>query len=703
MGKIYVFVPLVEGRQYEFFNDSSIPVRYDGKKVTVCFEGVTAEANNGLDIVLCADSPEGYAQYEMALQNNESETLSDPKTSLPVVSVKKIGAFKLSPSASGIDLVIRTYEYGKLDRGGRKQSGVFRVADTCFSREEIDSAILKPIYCSSDLYYGGKNYEPLGRILARKSKCEPLKHIYEGHLLSQIASSQREITLREYMVLKNEKMTRFGEAHSRSCSMIPLDYFVPGLPLCFGENELRLTTQSFTYYSKPAATEEWFEARIREVLLVLGHKRSQFLEFVEKAKAGDTGETFHECLRVADEVLRMHSNSRTYVPDHAWNGLSKTYVAGDQETKAFGLPGDCEDGTCVVYLLHLTALMGEWKTDLVKAFRSCAAMLGMPFCVAGTLADPLVKNPKPDSGHMYPLAVPFARLEKALGISVDFFPKVFGFPMPKWHVKCALMERVFHTTMFYGDHKDVSDNKREAIERVKEWLFEDMGEDSEDIWCWQKYTCRLGMTKDHFAQWHAFRLFSDGPALFGMGKAKSFILTSVIQSITEFDSVLKFNAGHGHGVSAGTQGSRYDTETWLDLREAFEKCVGGGWGIPAFILGAGHQDATPLFEIKGLLSSPDEVLEEDRKLRNAYDRPIVPLEAHPPDFFLAKKIKRPSYKSTPTKAKTNERVVIYAYNVSDAEIARDLELLKKRLRFKRVEIFTYAFGSAIVLTLPLSH
>lgn len=758
--------------QYEFWNANTrypvrvVPVKGKWRVLGECFEGHTRDGGEVTVEVWMDCSPLPPASRRMDLNTNPLSMRVSTSSEQGEPTIKPTVQFTL-PRCEVIPLVIRVYELNYVDRI-RSQVGWSRIADVVFSDAELrGGGTDKPTYSRSDLYYldavnlanvectcnkgrrCNQGYSTMdaphpftgyNRISARSTEAHgggalDTGSLVYGHPVRELIAVMRRMIMREKLVLEAKHKSGETLSFDNIQCLHPLLFFVPGLPVIppplrapsvqevmeATDGAFGFTPQSFFYYRGPAATEAWFLESLTNVLACRGRRIQEFEALVTQAKRAHApyDEAFHECLQIASHVIRMHTCSRPYVPDHAW--FEGHIVCGDQETMATALPGDCEDSACTGYMIHMTLLLEDWRDPNVRLLRACAAMLGVPFVVCGTFADPCKLRGKAEAGHMYGAAIPFVTLGRMLGERggelKKHFKQQYGFDMPAHHEKPAIMEGVFRTTMFYSDHRGVSRRKRQLLEEViKPWLFIDQAQDQSDVWCWDKYTCMLPMDKNHRAQGQAFRVFSDYLAQSYKYKQRSFALMSNLYGQAEsaaegaaegvLDTLFPMNDGKDNVLKWGKETPRNEKyKTFEALREHVRLSTGSDgpvWGVPIELLACGHQtlNGRSLLLLEPTADFDERDVHEEVRLRGLYDRPIVPLLPRQRDWFLADAPLAPSFDIPDLPPKTsNDRVTIYAYHVDAGTLKRDTEVLRAKLKAKRVTFVPYAFSTACIFTL----
>lgn len=729
--------------QFEFWNSNTeYPVRIKNKQLVPCLERkrgfVSAEPLSNPWIVTVYFNSTYICKYRHVLQRD--------KDGKPVVTVQpgqspsklKVGqsvTFTLPPPSENGPLMIRVYEYNRVDRF-RIQQGWSRVADVAFSQAELKGGgTTKPVYSRTDLYYMETDpisrqhpdqpiytdhdadqkfagYFTIGAYMDKFRNAKRTGDVLEGHPVEHFRAILEKVQEeRQALHEHRNEISQFSLSHSDKQEFHPYFLYIPGLPPVpeFGRYDGPVfTAQSFVYYNE-AVTEEWVEQRTREILSIRGLTEKDFYRIVYAAKRSKTlTAEFTECLHIVNHVVRMHTCSRPYVPDHAWfpyKGGKLGLVAGDQETFPSGLPGDCEDDACMCYMIQMTLLLGIWKRGLALALQSCAAMMGIPATVSGTCVDPLKdRDGGKDYGHEFAVIIPFSVFFQMVNDgqedpTLDFkFHAQFGFDVPMFHTKPVIMEGVYHTTMFYSQHRTVTKQKREALDKVKKWL-KDQNEDMDDFWCWKHYTCELPMDNGHHAQGDAYRLFTDFLQYWSNSEdmRKSFIISKVNTEVTDEWLDLVFPLEDGTTRVGRTEPLPEDV-AFVDQRVRATRNTDGhdAWGIPIELLGCEYQ---PVIRLHATGNFSKEFVEMEQVMRQYYDRPIVPLDVDMPDEFLENKVQVseiPSTQGLPP-SESNKRITVYAYDTR-----MDLNAiikLKKALNAKNYWWFPYAFGYAIVFEL----
>jgi len=594
--------------------------------------------------------------------------------------------------------------------------GRYRIADTCFSLKEMANGVEKPIVSRAMQYFKPKlgSFGTMAIMSANVSDTSNAMVVKSGLSITAghpicVLDKVRIHARKEHSILRLARLSEVTKRDWIFQYMCPYQYFVPGLPVipALDGQGYVMTGQSF-FYETQVASEEWFVARIKEILRMRGHSEASFLRMVEGLKGEIlTGESKEErdthgeeeeedspdhleALRITGHVLRMHTCSRPYVSDHIWSRNGK-YVYYDQETPALHLPGDCEDSAWVVYQLHMQLLSeDDWRDPLVRALRSCAAIIGVPCSISGTFVD--FNGDKAETGHMFPCGIPFDVFGKAVG-GVDFsqeFLVKFGFPMPttKHANQVAILDGVFRSSMFLRGKPLPSDEKNEAYKVVKQWL-DERGEHWD--WKWSKYTVNypMSMAKSYYGM--AFRLFT---GIFSVMKAS--------YANGRWAKVNYLDYNHSN-LNAGNVNTYEPCRSFLVLNSPNKSSEHGAGeeartlqlGVPVNNL-AEEQDS---FRLIGITPMPMEVAEMEKQIRRMYDRPIVPLGAFPVDYFPTDKVSKSGQHAVEGKITfhSNKRITIYAYGDIPPE---DIADIKARLGNK-VEhaVFPYSFSNAIVIKL----
>jgi hypothetical protein len=503
--------------------------------------------------------------------------------------------------------------------------------------------------------------------------------------------------------------------------------------------------ESFYYFNGEKAAEvAWYEARLREVLTLRSHTDKEFLDMVKVAKASKSiGSEFRECLRIVAEVIRMHTLSRPYVNDFTIIPWKKegNMIFTDEETGGIALPRDCEDNSWSVEAFHFTLLFGLKaieNNEMISALRSCAAMLGVPCAISGTFADPTAKLAKGESGHSFPIAIPFGVFAAQIGTTAPIkeFKQEFGFDLPSFHTKPAILDSVEVCTMFYGDHAQVSDVKRKALDITREWLNEVEGRVPGYGWLWEHYACQIPLDKSARGQGHAFRLTTDifacmkswRPAnVFTAGESTSKSVSDasfipraflVVSNLPEDQAERAYNelypAMHAAGFVHEDWTKAHDEELmWSkEILQAgvnqFAKSTGvGKMGICIEMLMAPRlYDRKPVYKLFAL-PTPVQASFLDKKIRSAYARPMVPLvNGDIPDQFITETpmpVMKYTARERMPKLTSNERLVLRVYRQPHEVLDQDMEQLMERLgpclASHKLSLVKLAFSCAVIFPL----
>jgi len=353
-------------------------------------------------------------------------------------------------------------------------------------------------------------------------------------------------------------------------------------------------------------------------------------------------------------------------------------------------------------LFHEDVVMSA--DPLVQAIRSCAAYLGVPAVVCGTFLDPLKELTTQSYGHMYPVAIPFVTFFKAIGDTTrlaEVYETTFGFPLPVNHVKPVIMEGVFHTSMFYGDHDELTASKYKALQTVHEWLKE-RDEYGDQFWCWRHFTCMLPLDRAHRAHGHAFRVYTEILDRFPVTPKVQYIEPGKEEKPCRVFVVMS-NLGKDEDVDAlykqiFPHGTKFKNTIPYIKKQVIGGTLGKGCGVPIELFANGHQslkNGEPVFKLKGIVPVPGSVLQSEHYIRQVYDRPMLPLPAHPPDYFMHEVKYPPPEHIIPNTLHSKTRVTIYAYDVED--IHKEISSLLKKLGAREYYIYPYAFSVAVVI------
>lgn len=616
--------------------------------------------------------------------------------------------------ASPILLTIRAYKYAQVDQG-RDQYGWSRIADTHFSLDEMNVGITKTSFLRSDLYFmddatrkefkGYGQYTILPREIPDTRAIKQFKYL-QGHPMSDLIECTKYASKEHDILLNKVTPTPYAKQYATRKYLDPFYYYVPGLP-CNKQWPEGLIYSTHTFFMDSGiqpVTVDWLLARLEEVLLTRGIDPNEFLHLTEEMKHVQ-GHASLECMIIINQLLRMHTCTRPYVPDHAW--LGSKFLGGDQETKAFHLPGDCEDSSCTIYLIHMYILFHDEvvhsNNPLLQAIRSCAAYLGVPAVVCGTFLDPLKELTTQSYGHMYPVAIPFVTFFKAIGDTKrlsEVYERTFGFPLPTNHVKPVIMEGVFHTSMFYGDHDELTSKKYKALETVYDWLKE-RKEYGDQFWCWRHFTCMLPLDRVHRAHGHAFRVYTEILDRFEINPKVEYIVPGKEETPCRTFLVMS-NLGNRSVDKLYDQifphGTKFKNTIPYIKNQVIKGTLGTGCGIPIELFANGHQsleNGEPVFRLKGIYPVSKKVLKSEHYIRQVYDRPMLPLPAHPPDYFMHE-VKYPlNAHIVPNTLQSKTRVTIYVYDVED--IHKEISTLLDKLGAQDYFIYPYAFSTAVVI------
>jgi hypothetical protein len=490
----------------------------------------------------------------------------------------------------------------------------------------------------------------------------------------------------------------------------------------------------------PAATEEWYLECLDHVLESHGSTVSEFTASVARIRAYcDTNNTnepdsiewkhmWHDSLIHTVNVIRMHCTSRQYLPDHTI--VDGHWIPTDEKTPALAWPGDCEDCASAVYQIMMTLVFSMWKTPEIQALQTMAALVGFPCGIAGTGAEPFETQGPTDlhheGGHMYAAILPFRTFIRAItgneptSEHIRAFKERFGCSPPLFHTKPAIVESIFFATPFYSDHHEIEPRKKQALQTVKSWL----ASHHEDQYDWMHYTMMHVMGKHNIGQGSAFRLFTEAhlyvfprgmlryPLVAGVGlgetivPCRSFLLYQP-NEMTEAE-VDRLFPRYTNGLNA-----RELKEQDMDLTRIRDRVVASkGFGIPIEVLAHGRQvlnSGAPLFRLVATDAFPEEVVQMDRMVWNAYERPIVPLQAGQRDLFCEdetwmsrlKDALPPSIKRVANVPKdTNARMTVYVYDIVDTRAwGKDIAEVYAGLRANGLVLKQYKWCVACILLL----
>lgn len=245
-----------------------------------------------------------------------------------------------------------------------------------------------------------------------------------------------------------------------------------------------VSMQSWFVYTTPAATPQWFLARLAEVQRLHDYYGSSFEEDVALiVKGGEMKTDVRRRLRrrLTDVVrlVTMHSVTRPYIPDHV-DVDDAHWIMSDTYSPGLAIPGDCEDGAQAAYLLYMTLLFGEYHKDVnlsreerkkLELLRSCAAICGVPMGVTGTSFDP-IGNTDGES-HAFGVVIPFDTYvkamfgEDALPRAMELFKERYGFEYPStFFQRPKVLETTVFCTTSYEEHAP-QDTK--VTKAVHEW------------------------------------------------------------------------------------------------------------------------------------------------------------------------------------------------------------------------------------------
>lgn len=704
---------------------------------------------------------------------NLSEADGEP-SQVPDITLASVFSFTMKePKGGFIGLVVQTYMKIKSPVEESTLDQLIPVGDTSFSLKEMDvHSIGKPIFSraairameyETDTSFSIERYKGHGMIylFSGNDHSGVLKSVFDGHPIEKLLDIHEcLLTEQEEVILapKTELAAAYGrittsspnnnDAHAAEYKEKPLHPLQPLYPIQWPVHTLPpvytipqqaskrvashlakqrtwfLRAESFYYFKGVrAASAEWFEARVLEVLAVRGIRPDTFLEMVSEMKdATEPTQTFQECLKIAALVLKIHSSTRPYVNDFTVipDVKEDEIIQYDEETGGIALPRDCEDGDWTVNAFHFTILFSgvHENNKLVSAFRSCAAVLGVPCATFGSFSDPTVRYDDARAGHTFAVAIPFGVFALQIGTTppTKEFRAEFGFDLPLFHTKPANLDSVSMMSTFYGDHRQVNEFKQKKFEILLQQILDYDSAHSAFGWYWSKYTCQFPMNKQYHGQQHAFRLITDifacmpswspGPVyishankIYDKVNHAEFIPRSflVCSNLDEHSTIKACNRVYPHAKN----GLKQDENAYIAFQEKFKQCGGvGKMGVsiemfmsPRLFNGA---PVTRLVAIRANKGCAD----VENLVRSEYSRPIVTLrQPITPDNFFAGAVRpRVVYSDTVTlpPRDTNSQIKMFAYWRSTKELNVVCNDIMNALEAKRFWLYPYGFMTAVV-------
>jgi hypothetical protein len=566
-----------------------------------------------------------------------------------------------------------------------------RVADVAVTLGMAQEVSLLPMHIASDgwAYSADKIQDwiphQLCRVSLGNSLASPASPASLPNELQEVARALSSIYTN--LILKERTMIRslsWQESIQKleNCmgkAEAPIGYRVPGLPLpkwALSANtdprfveDAGWSAQSLWYWSPdsdagPAATPEWYEARMREVLAVRAISVDTFIETVQRMAQGST-ETKdwepieHDCLTSFIRMIRMHCTTRQYIPDHQI--VNGKWIDTDEPTCGLHSPGDCEDGSSAVYQLYMTLLfypfVGVDRYPLVKAMRTCAAIVGVPCGIAGTGMDPTVRGGNAtEVAHMFGMAIPFPMFMRAVTGSYtpdhqQLYFKIFGVRLPlsvgtKKYGQVAVLESIIFSTPYYFYHHSADAKKMAAYDVVTNWL----GETQDHEIDWRHYTTTHVLEEGRKGHGHAMRCFTDVIGVLFPGGLVG----------------IKF---------AGTKERVMEKKVCRSFLFDYK----GRYGIATRAL---FEDVSPTFELHAVVDIDPSVVEIEKRMMRAYDRPLVPLVHDAIDCFvddpgwMDRILRKYGKEDVQIPMNHEQRITVFAYDVTLERFTEDMERLR---------------------------
>jgi hypothetical protein len=269
----------------------------------------------------------------------------------------------------------------------------------------------------------------------------------------------------------------------------PLSIVLNGVPVrqSFDQRDVSfdeykgLPVQAYWHHKEPvAATEEWFQQAIGQILAARGSTLEAFVRAVHDGLCASTfGDNLHDCFVDVLRCCTLLVVTHPYVGDHRFSNGKE--IGSDCFDRIFqALFGDCEDGAGVAYTMFLCLLTNEWKTPEVRAMQQCCVVIGVPIGISGYGKDPNFHGGTEGVCHMYAGVVPYPLLYKAITGKdcpkgdLEALCRRYNIPNAQvfhWPRSSAVMEGTIMTTMYYRDREGkghrVSPRKRQALKTAK--------------------------------------------------------------------------------------------------------------------------------------------------------------------------------------------------------------------------------------------
>lgn len=308
-----------------------------------------------------------------------------------------------------------------------------------------------------------------------------------GLLENDVRSVTVEYVRPETAALQNCRV--IGDSIADDTKCITESYPLEGMqhPFVDAPETYGASMQSWYYWDAPVVKESWILARLRECWGLHDYDEKSYVKDVQELIAGKWVDGKSQ--RILTDIVRlvtMHSTSRPYLADErlvnrseVLRGGTPRYENSDTFTSGLTAPGDCEDGAHSAFMIYQSLLLCKtWISPLVKAARSCAAILGFPICVTGTSANPF-RNVEAGA-HAYGAVIPMPVFVRAmfgaerLPAAMKCFHKTFGFEYPIDMVLDVLaIETTLFTTPLYNHHYDTDETR---LHVVQEFATREMGE-----------------------------------------------------------------------------------------------------------------------------------------------------------------------------------------------------------------------------------
>ena len=269
------------------------------------------------------------------------------------------------------------------------------------------------------------------------------------------------------------------------------------------------TNQAYAYYQGPITDQEWFETRLREVLLIHNVTEEMFKKVIEtKSPINDLKHYFVFVL----DAIRAHTCTRPYLKGQEVIYWNPHY------------PGDCKNSSITMYHIYQTLIREQWPKDsLVQIMKETALMIGHPLIVIGTALNPdLPIHDQPVDEdffyHMFIICVPYHILKGkwGLGDKIDVITYHFD--------KIAILESIYISTPYASEHNDIPQKVKEIHQSI-----------IDKSWLWNEHTKIRILDHKHLSEYYMVKFYTD------FNIPNEFVYTYLFKGETKVTDVLFHN------------------------------------------------------------------------------------------------------------------------------------------------------------------